>query len=121
MGVKSFKLFIPILSVIYLHVCVNVLYEVEEVPKAEWLGSVNKKIGVRSPVECAIRCNKMYDWDMSCNSIIFDESHNTCTLARYSMRKEAWASSVDHNNDPWFAIDKNIGDNFFSTKDNAEK
>ena len=63
MGVKSFKLFIPILSVIYLHVCGNVLYEVEEVPKAEWLDSVNKKMFVRSPVECAIRGNKMHDWD----------------------------------------------------------
>ena len=58
MGVKSFKLFIPILSVIYLHVYGNVLFEVEEVPKAEWLGRVNKKIVVRSPVECGIICNK---------------------------------------------------------------
>ena len=119
MVLKSLKLFIPILSLIYFHVYGNILFEVKDVPKAEWLACVNRKIVVKSPVECAIRCNKMYDWDMSCNSILFDESDNTCTLAQY-LRREAWASSVDYNNDPCFAIDMKIGDNFFSTKDNTD-
>ena len=63
MVVKSLKLFIPILSLIYLHVYGNVLFEGKDIPKADWLASVNRTIVVRSPVECAIRCNKMYDWD----------------------------------------------------------
>ena len=124
---KSLKLFIPILSLIYLHVYGNVLFEVKEVPKAEWLGSLNSKIILRSPVECAIHCNKMYDLDMSCNSIMFDESDNTCSLAWYLRMPEgepglrvAWASSVYHNNVPWFAIDKQIGDIFFSTRDRVD-
>ena len=126
MGVKSLIVFIPILSLIYLHVYGNVLFEVEEVPKAEWLGSVNKKTVVRSPVECGIRCNKMYDADMSCNSIIFDESDNTCTLAYYlrmpsgeSGLRVAWASSY-YDGYAWWAIDNKIGHPFFSTKDGAE-
>ena len=99
MVLKSLKLFIPILSLIYLHVYGNILFEVKDVPKADWLASVNRKIVVKSPVECAIRCNKMFEEDMSCNSIIFDESDNTCILVWYLRipsgepgLKVAWAS-----------------------------
>ena len=83
MVVKSLKLFIPILSLIYLHVYGNVLFEGKDIPKADWLASVNRTIVVRSPVECAIRCNKMYEANMSCNSITFDNSDNICTLGWY--------------------------------------
>ena len=58
-GWKYFKLFIPILSLIYLHVYGNVLFEEKDAPKAEWLASIKRKIVVRSLVECAIHCNKM--------------------------------------------------------------
>ena len=128
MVLKSLKLFIPILSLIYLHVYGNILFEVKDVPKAEWLASVNKKIVVKSPVECAIRCNKMYEADMSCNSIIFEKSDNTCTLGWYLRLprgepglRVAWASSVQDNCFPWYAIDKKVGDAFFSTKDYGGK
>ena len=104
---KSLKLFIPILSLIYLHVYGNVLFEVKEVPKAEWLGSLNSKIVLRSPVECAIHCNKMYEANMSCNSITFDNSDNICTLGWYQKSpsrepglRVAWASSVRGDNFP---------------------
>ena len=80
MVLKSMKLFIPILSIIYLQVYGNVLFEEKDVPKAGCLASVKRKIIVRSPVQCAIRCNKMYKEDLSCNSLIFDKSDNTCTL-----------------------------------------
>ena len=127
MALKSLNLFIPILSLIYLHVYGNVLFEEQDVPKDEWLASISRKIALRSPVECAIRCNKMlYKEDMSCNSISFDKSDNTCTLGWYqeisseeSGLRVAWASSIQANYFPWYAIDKKIGYAFFSTKDNA--
>ena len=105
----------------------NVLFEGKDVPKAEWLVSVNRNIVVRSPVECAIRCNKMYEANMSCNSITFDNSDNICTLGWYQKSpsrepglRVAWASSVRGDNFPWYAIDKKIGDAFFSTVDWAD-
>ena len=125
MVLKSIKRFIPILSFIYLHVYGNILFEVKDVPKAEWMASVKRKIAVRSPVECAIRCNKMFEEDMSCNSIIFDQTDNTCTLGWYLRipsgepgLRVAWASSVRGDNFPSYTIDKKFSDAFFSTVDN---
>ena len=68
MVLKSLKLFIPILSLIYLHVYGNVLFEVKDVPKVEWLARAKRKIVVRIAVECAICCNKMFEVEeyMSC-------------------------------------------------------
>ena len=64
----------------------------------------------------------------SCNSIIYDESDNTCAVAWYHRVPEgkpglrvAWSSSVYNNKFPWFTIDRNVGDdNFFSTKDDKD-
>ena len=129
MTMKGLRLAVPILSLIYIHVYGNVLYEEKQVPQAKWLEAAHTKTVARSALECAIRCNKMFDLDKSCNSIIFNESSNTCTTAWYirvpkveSGLRVAWSSSVQNNiRDPWFAIDRQTGDNFFSNHDFKDK
>ena len=114
-----------------MHVYGNVLYLAKSVPKLEWLAAVHSKVVVKSAVHCGILCVKKYDLNMSCNSLIYDESDNTCSMALYHMipaggeqgLRVAWSSSVSDENVAWFAIDRQVGNDlaFFSTKDNEDE
>ena len=86
-------------------------YSIAKVPIAEWLEVALTPTVEECVIDCAEGCNKMYEIDMSCNAVIYDESNNLCTRAAYvappsegTGLRIAWASSAHLA--AWFAIDR---------------
>ena len=82
----------------------NIDYLPIKIPLSDWLTTTHVQTVENCVIDCGEGCNKMFDNDMSCNAIIFDESNNVCTRALYAPGppldqrgtglRVAWASSV---------------------------
>ena len=103
---------------------INIDYWPTKIPLSDWLAAPHVQTVEDCPIDCGEGCNKMFDKDLSCNAIIFDESNNVCTRAFYSPGppfdqrgtglRVAWASSLyspGYNEKK--AIDGNHANGFF--------